>query len=137
MSTELPAWQTYCTRMKKKYPIITDEMRAETDFVDAHVFIDELSHQLTADDVIVPESSGGAGEITYQALRVKYGQKVKNAAGLGSMGFGVPYAMGSVPVSQMENAVPSSSMGTVHSSSTYRSWRPSHNADCRSRCSSG
>ena len=94
MSAELPAWQTYCTRMKKKYPIITDEMRAETDFVDAHVFVDELSRQLTADDVIVPESSGGAGEITYQALRVKYGQKVKNAAGLGSMGFGVPYAMG-------------------------------------------
>lgn len=94
MSTELPAWQTYCTRMKKKYPIITDEMRAELDYVDAHVFVDELSRQLTADDVIVPESSGGAGEITYQALRVKYGQKVKNAAGLGSMGFGVPYAMG-------------------------------------------
>ena len=94
MSAELPAWRAYCARMKKKYPIITDEMRAETDFVDAHVFIDELSHQLTADDVIVPESSGGAGEITYQALRVKYGQKVKNAAGLGSMGFGVPYALG-------------------------------------------
>ena len=94
MSAELPAWQTYCTRMKKKYPIITDEMRAELDYVDAHVFVDELSRQLTADDVIVPESSGGAGEITYQALRVKYGQKVKNAAGLGSMGFGVPYAMG-------------------------------------------
>ena len=58
------------------------------------MFIDELSRQLTADDVIVPESSGAAGEITYQALRVKYGQKVKNAAGLGSMGFGVPYALG-------------------------------------------
>ena len=49
---------------------------------------------MTSDDVIVPESSGAAGEITYQALRVKYGQKVKNAAGLGSMGFGVPYALG-------------------------------------------
>ena len=44
--------------------------------------------------MIVPESSGAAGEITYQALRVKHGQKVKNAAGLGSMGFGVPYALG-------------------------------------------
>ena len=94
MAAELPAWQEYCMRMKAKYPAVTAEMRAENDYVDAHVFIDELSRQLTADDVIVPESSGAAGEITYQALRVKYGQKVKNAAGLGSMGFGVPYALG-------------------------------------------
>ena len=94
MAAELPTWQTYCARMKEKYPAITAEMRAEKDYVDAHVFVDELSRQLTADDVIVPESSGAAGEITYQALRVKRGQKVKNAAGLGSMGFGVPYALG-------------------------------------------
>ena len=94
MAPELFVWRAYCARMKEEYPIITDKMRAEHDYVDAHVFIDELSRQLTADDVIVPESSGGAGEITYQALRVKYGQKVKNAAGLGSMGFGVPYALG-------------------------------------------
>ena len=94
MAAELPTWQAYCARMKEKYPAITAEMRAEKDYVDAHVFIDELSRQLTADDVIVPESSGGAGEITYQALRVKNGQSVKNAAGLGSMGFGVPYALG-------------------------------------------
>lgn len=94
MHENLPAWQTYCARMREKYPAITEEMRAESDYVDAHVFIDELSRQMTSDDVIVPESSGAAGEITYQALRVKYGQKVKNAAGLGSMGFGVPYALG-------------------------------------------
>lgn len=42
----------------------------------------------------MPESSGGTGEITYQALKVKKGQKIKNAAGLGSMGFGLPYALG-------------------------------------------
>ena len=45
--------------------------------------------------MIVPESSGGAGEITYQAFQLKKGQKMKNAAGLGSMGFGLPYAIGS------------------------------------------
>lgn len=50
---------------------------------------------LRENDVIVPESSGGAGEITYQAFRLKKGQKMKNAAGLGSMGFGLPYAIGS------------------------------------------
>ncbi|SVE13546.1 uncharacterized protein METZ01_LOCUS466400, partial [marine metagenome] len=31
----------------------------------------------------------------YQAMRVKFGQSIKNAAGLGPMGFGLPYAIGS------------------------------------------
>ena len=44
--------------------------------------------------MITPESSGAAGEVTYQAMRVKEGQKIKNAAGLGAMGFGLPYAIG-------------------------------------------
>ena len=57
--------------------------------------MDRLSELLKNDDVIVPESSGGAGEITYQAFKIKSGQKMKNAAGLGSMGFGLPYAIGS------------------------------------------
>ena len=93
-TAERTLWQDYCVRMREKYPAITEEMRAETACIDPHVFIDELSRQMTPEDILVPESSGGAGEITYQALRVKYGQKVKNAAGLGSMGFGVPYALG-------------------------------------------
>jgi len=91
---ERALWQDYCVRMREKYPAITEEMREGGEYIDPHVFIDELSRQMTAEDILVPESSGGAGEITYQALRVKYGQKVKNAAGLGSMGFGVPYALG-------------------------------------------
>lgn len=90
----LAKWQQYCQKMRNCYPAVTAEMRAEKDYVNAHVFIEELSQQLLPDDILVPESSGGAGEITYQALQVKKGQKIKNAAGLGSMGFGLPYALG-------------------------------------------
>lgn len=87
-------WLSYCQRMKAKYPVVTREMYIGTEYVNAHAFVDELCRQMTAEDVLVPESSGGAGEITYQALKVKKGQKIKNAAGLGSMGFGLPYALG-------------------------------------------
>lgn len=90
----LAEWQKYCKKLRDRYPAVTVEMRAEKDYVNAHAFIEELSHQLTPEDILVPESSGGAGEITYQALQVKKGQKIKNAAGLGSMGFGLPYALG-------------------------------------------
>lgn len=81
--------------LRTKYPTVTDEHRNKTDYASAYYFIELLCKYTTADDVIVPESSGAAGEITYQAFQPKRGQKMKNAAGLGSMGFGLPYAMGS------------------------------------------
>lgn len=88
-------WISYCNRLRRAYPVITDEHKSVKEYVSAYYFIGELCKLLKPDDVIVPESSGGAGEITYQAFQLKRGQKMKNAAGLGSMGFGLPYAIGS------------------------------------------
>lgn len=88
-------WLTWCKEIRAKYPVITEEHKNAKGYVSAYYFIGELCKLLRNDDVIVPESSGGAGEITYQAFQLKKGQKMKNAAGLGSMGFGLPYAIGS------------------------------------------
>lgn len=87
-------WRRYCKEVRKKYPVITAEHANAIEYVSAYYFIGKLCELLKEDDVIVPESSGGAGEITYQAFQLKRGQKMKNAAGLGSMGFGLPYAIG-------------------------------------------
>lgn len=92
---ERKKWVTYCKELRAKYPVIVQEHKNVKNYVSAYYFIGELCKLLRNDDVIVPESSGGAGEITYQAFRLKIGQKMKNAAGLGSMGFGLPYAIGS------------------------------------------
>lgn len=87
-------WLAYCRQLKERYPVVLEEYRDLADDVNLYVFTDLLFRQLAADDVITPESSGAAGEVTYQAMRVKQGQKIKNAAGLGAMGFGLPYAIG-------------------------------------------
>ncbi len=87
-------WLQHTVELRKKYPVVTDEHRRVTGVVSAYYFVESLCKLLTPEDVIVPESSGGAGEITYQAFQIKLGQKMKNAAGLGSMGFGLPYAIG-------------------------------------------
>lgn len=92
---ERDEWLTWCKKIRAKYPVITEDHKNTKDYVSAYYFIGELCKLLRNDDVIVPESSGGAGEITYQAFQMKKGQKMKNAAGLGSMGFGLPYAIGS------------------------------------------
>lgn len=88
------AWLGYCRGLRERYPVVLDEYRGRDDGIDLYVFTDELFRRLSPDDAITPESSGAAGEITYQAMRLKKGQLVKNAAGLGAMGFGLPYAIG-------------------------------------------
>ena len=88
-------WIKYGKELRAKNPVITKKHAEAEGYVSAYYFIGKLCELLRDDDVIVPESSGGAGEITYQAFRLKKGQKMKNAAGLGSMGFGVPYSIGS------------------------------------------
>lgn len=93
----LPCWGGWlrnCKELRAKYPTVTEAHKNTGNYVSAYYFIDRLCGLLRADDIIVPESSGGAGEITYQAFKVKRGQKIKNAAGLGSMGFGLPYSIG-------------------------------------------
>lgn len=88
-------WLTYCKALRADYPTVTDKHKDTGAYVSAYYFIDELCRLLRADDVIAPESSGGAAEITCQAFKIKQGQKMKHAAGLGSMGFGLPYSIGS------------------------------------------
>lgn len=91
---EWSRWLDSCHALREKYPSVTQAHKDVRNVVSAYYFIKVLCDNLNADDVIVPESSGGAGEITYQAFRLKKGQKMKNAAGLGSMGFGLPYSIG-------------------------------------------
>lgn len=88
-------WLEHCRQLREQYPVVTSKHKDMEDYVSAYYFIDELSNLLTPEDVIVPESSGGAAEITCQSFRIKLGQKMKHAAGLGSMGFGLPYSIGS------------------------------------------
>lgn len=87
-------WIASGKKLRAKYPTVTEEHREQKEFASAYYFTELLCKYTTAEDVIVPESSGAAGEITYQAFKPKRGQKMKNAAGLGSMGFGLPYTIG-------------------------------------------
>lgn len=98
-------WLSDCHVLREKYPVVTIRHKEVQNAVSAYYFIDVLCKNLLEDDVIVPESSGAAGEITYQAFQVKKGQKMKNAAGLGSMGFGLPYAIGACLANQGRRTV--------------------------------
>jgi acetolactate synthase-1/2/3 large subunit len=91
---EFGAWRRQCQQLVQRYPVVLPEYRAADSPVSTYVLMDVLSDLLQADDVIVPGSSGPCSDIFYQAFRVKAGQRILNAPGLGAMGTGLPGAIG-------------------------------------------
>jgi acetolactate synthase-1/2/3 large subunit len=89
-----PRWLERCRRWRVQYPVVLPKYWAETGHVNDYVLIDVLSELLTADDMLIPGSSGACSERTMQAVRVKAGLRVFNSEGLGPMGFGIPAAIG-------------------------------------------
>jgi acetolactate synthase-1/2/3 large subunit len=73
---------------------VLPEYRAIKNGVSNYVLLDVLSDCLSANDLLVPGSSGACSETTMQAFRVKRGPRVFNSEGLGPMGFGIAAAIG-------------------------------------------
>ena len=87
-------WLARCRSWQQRYPVVASENKETTDLIDTYAFVDLLCDYLTAQDIIVPGSSGGCAEIVQQAFRLKKGQRMLNTPGLGAMGFGLPASIG-------------------------------------------
>ncbi len=95
---KVPAWETWlseCRGWVRRFPVVLPEHRAENhQFISTYLLVDVLSDLAQSDDVFVPGSSGPCSDIFMQAFRVKAGQRILNAPGLGAMGTGLPGAIG-------------------------------------------
>ncbi len=87
-------WLDRCRMWQKQYPVILPQYRKTEGPVNIYHLMDVLSEVLTTTDLVVPGSSGACAEVVQQAYRVKAGQRLLNTPGLGSMGFGLPAAIG-------------------------------------------
>ncbi|MDD5155311.1 MAG: thiamine pyrophosphate-dependent enzyme, partial [Candidatus Omnitrophica bacterium] len=87
-------WLRRCRQWKRNYPVILPEYFKAGRYVNTYVLIDILSQLMSNKDVLIPGSSGSCSEIAMQAFKVKKGQRIFNAPGLGSMGFGLPESIG-------------------------------------------
>jgi acetolactate synthase-1/2/3 large subunit len=87
-------WLIKCKEWQARYPVTLPEYWNDRGFVNDYVLIDVLSDELSANDLLIPGSSGACSERTLQAIRVKAGLRIFNSQGLGSMGFGIPAAIG-------------------------------------------
>jgi acetolactate synthase-1/2/3 large subunit len=86
-------WLRRTREWRTKYPVVLPEYWHEP-LVNSYVLMDVLSEEVSADDIIVPGSSGPCSDIFMQAFRVTSGQRVVNAPGLGAMGTGLPGSIG-------------------------------------------
>lgn len=94
VTPDFSSWLARCQQWAKTYPVVLPAYRALKDGVSNYVLLDVLSELMSADDILVPGSSGACSETTMQAFRVKTGQRVFNSEGLGPMGFGIAAAIG-------------------------------------------
>ena len=88
------AWWDRCRTWKKSWPIVQDSMRKPDDLVSVYHLGEILSQELKENEIIVSGSSGAGIEIFQHVLRLKNGQRLFHTTALGSMGYGLPAAIG-------------------------------------------
>jgi len=90
---EHSAWLELCAHWKRKYPVVPDSLRVDSDYVNSYVFMDVLSDKSTEGDVIV--TGNGLDCVSfYQAFKIKKGQRAALNGNWGSMGWDLPTAVG-------------------------------------------
>ncbi len=98
-------WLDICKGWHEKYPVILEEYWQQEEKVNNYVIVDVLSELMKPTDLLIPGSSGACSEVTMQAFKVKKGIRIFNSEGLGSMGFGVPSAIGGCIASGKKHTV--------------------------------
>ena len=88
------AWTTRCKEWKIKYPVVQPEHRIPDQLVSTYYLAEILSEELKENEWIVSGSAGAGIEIFQHALQMKTGQRLFHTTALGSMGNGLPAAIG-------------------------------------------
>ncbi len=87
-------WVKWCRGLLKAYPAAMPEYhRTDGGLINPYIFIDKLFRQLKDNDRIIC-GNGGACVITFQAGRIRQGQRMFTNSGCAAMGYGLPAALG-------------------------------------------
>ena len=87
------AWLQWCKTLLKQYPAVKPEYFGRAEQINPYVFIEKLFEQLQEDDRIIC-GNGAACVITFQAAKIKQGQRMFTNSGCAAMGYGFPAALG-------------------------------------------
>jgi len=88
------AWQDTCVSWKRRYPALDNRSFEAGSALSHFEFVDCLSKLIPENQLVITGSSGLAVEVFYTVFRNKTGQRMFLTSGLGSMGYGLPAAIG-------------------------------------------
>lgn len=87
-------WLSWCQDLVKRYPAACESYhREDGGLINPYTFIDKLFNHLNKDDRIIC-GNGSACVITFQAGKIKQGQRMFTNSGCAAMGYGLPAALG-------------------------------------------
>jgi acetolactate synthase-1/2/3 large subunit len=87
-------WVNFCKKLKNKYKLEKEKSFYSKDKIKHFELVNALSKYLPSRSIIATGSSGLAIEQFYTFFKNKTGQRIFLTSGLGSMGFGLPAAIG-------------------------------------------
>jgi len=88
----VPRWFEQVDAWVSKYPVVLPEYH-DTPMLNPYAFMGQLFDQLREDDIIVC-SNGSACVCTFQAAKIKEGQRLYSNSGSAAMGWGIGAAIG-------------------------------------------
>ncbi len=91
---ERTAWLGRISEWKTRYPVNDGNPFPDQGPVSHYHFVSALSDTIAPETLVATGSSGLAVEVFYTVFRNKPGQRVFLTSGLGSMGYGLPAAIG-------------------------------------------
>lgn len=89
-----PGWLARIADWKARYPVNDGQPFPASGPIDHYHFVSALSAAIPPDTLVATGSSGLAIEVFYTVFQNKRGQRVFLTSGLGSMGYGLPAAIG-------------------------------------------
>jgi len=101
----LSEWQSFGQFVCTMLPNNEDSNNRESGFINPYDFVEQLSNNLTAENLIIPCSSGGAFTTMMQGFSQKIGQKVITNKALASMGYGLSGAIGAAYANPGRNVI--------------------------------
>ena len=88
------SWIEKCRELKKKYPVRNLDYYCDRDGCSTYLLMDVFNELTDEKTVFAPGNSGACSEVFCQNYRVKKGQRIVTTNTLGSMGTGLPSAIG-------------------------------------------
>lgn len=92
-SNQFSVWLGWCKERVERYPAVTSSQRQFTGKINPYHFVEKLFEHLAEDDVVVT-ANATACIVSFQAAKLKLGQRLFSNSGSASMGYDLPASIG-------------------------------------------